>query len=186
MWAYSESPRKGLFGTLGSACCTDGMFEIFVSFGRYLCCLLPDFVNRQSPCLCTNSRHVLLHPQMHRRSLWFAKEHAPGVKSGRRLVAWPPPTPQKGLVHADHSNLHATTRNSRFYPLLRSLLLQHSFWRKSLGLYRTDFKMHTHTPPEMTTLASGQRLRKPCRNANLLCVGTFWMSQRDRASAKWR
>ena len=124
--------EKGYLEHPGSACYTDGMFELFVLFGRCLCCLLPDFVNRQSPCPCTNSCHVLLHPQMHRRSLWFAKEHAPGVKSGCRLVAWPLPALQKGLVQADHSNLHATTRNTRFYPLLRPLLLQHSFGIKSL------------------------------------------------------
>ena len=43
----------------GSACCTDGMFEIFVLFGRCVCCLLPLFVNRQLPCLHTNSHHGL-------------------------------------------------------------------------------------------------------------------------------
>ena len=53
---YSESPLKGLFGTPGSASCTDGMFEVFVLFGWDLCCLLPVFVNRQSPCRYTNSR----------------------------------------------------------------------------------------------------------------------------------
>ena len=53
---YLEHPR--------SACCSDGMSEIFVPFGRCLCSFLPAFVNRQSPCPCTNSRHVLLHPQM--------------------------------------------------------------------------------------------------------------------------
>ena len=35
---YSEHPRF--------ASCTDDMFEIFVCFGRCLCCLLPIFVNR--------------------------------------------------------------------------------------------------------------------------------------------
>ena len=88
----------------------------------------PNFVNRQSPCPCTNSRHVLLHPQMHRKSLWFAKEHAPGGEKWVQISGMATPAPQKGLVHADHSNLHATTRNTRFYPLPRSLLLHHSFW----------------------------------------------------------
>ena len=111
---------------------SDGMLEIFVLFGNCLCCMLPDFVYRQSPCPCPNFRHVLLHPQMYRRSLWFAKELAPGVKGGCGLVACPPPAPQKGLVQADHSNLHATTRNTRFYLLLRPLLLQHSFGIRSL------------------------------------------------------
>ena len=66
----------------GSACCTDDMFEIFVRFGRCLCCLLPLFVNRQPPCLHTNSIHGLLFPPMHHKSLWFAKGHALGVKPG--------------------------------------------------------------------------------------------------------
>ena len=61
---YSEHP--------GSACCTDSMFEIFVSFGQCLCCLLAVFVNRQPPCPDTSSRHVLLHPRMHRNNLWAA------------------------------------------------------------------------------------------------------------------
>ena len=34
-----------------------------------LCCLLAVFVNRQPPCSHTNSRHVLLHPRMHRNNL---------------------------------------------------------------------------------------------------------------------
>ena len=42
---YLEHPR--------SACWTDDMSEIFVRFGRCLCCLLPLFVNRQLPCLHT-------------------------------------------------------------------------------------------------------------------------------------
>ena len=103
----------------GSACCRDGMFEIFVLFGWCLCCLLPAFVNRQSLCPGIHSRHVLLHPQMHHRNLWFAKEHALGVLPGCRLVAWWPLAPQKGLAQVVHSNLHAPTPSTRFYPLLR-------------------------------------------------------------------
>ena len=71
---YLEHPR--------SACCTDGMFAIFVHLRRCVCCLLPLFVNRQLPCMHTNSHHVLLLPLMHHRSLWCAKEHALGVKLG--------------------------------------------------------------------------------------------------------
>ena len=41
------------------------MFEIFVRFGQCVCCLLPRFVNRQVPCLHTNSPNVLLFPLMH-------------------------------------------------------------------------------------------------------------------------
>ena len=50
---YSEHPR--------SACCTDGMFEIFVRFGRHVCFPLPLFVDRQLPCLHTNSLHKQFH-----------------------------------------------------------------------------------------------------------------------------
>ena len=76
--------EKGYLEDPGSACCTDDMFEIFVHFGRCLCCLLPLFVNRQLPCLHTYSLHGLLLPQMHHKSLWFAKGHTLGVKPGGR------------------------------------------------------------------------------------------------------
>ena len=49
------------------------MSEIFVRFRRCLCCLLPLFVNRQLPCLHTNSRHGLLLPRTHHRNLWCVK-----------------------------------------------------------------------------------------------------------------
>ena len=49
--------EKGYLGHPGSACCTDGMLEIFVCFARCLCCLLPVFVNRQLPCPHTSSLH---------------------------------------------------------------------------------------------------------------------------------
>ena len=71
---YSEHP--------GSACCTDSMFEIFVRFGRHVCFPLPLFVDRQLPCLHTNSLHALLLPLMHHKSLWCAKGLALGVQSG--------------------------------------------------------------------------------------------------------
>ena len=71
IWGYLEYTR--------SACRTDNMFEIFVNFGRGVCSLLPLFVNRQLPCLHTNLHHVLLLPPMHHKSLWCAKERAPGV-----------------------------------------------------------------------------------------------------------
>ena len=79
--------EKGYLEHPGSACCTDSMFEIFVLFGWCLCCLLPVFVNRQLPCPHTNSRNLLLHPQMHRKNLWFAKEHTLGVLPWCGLVA---------------------------------------------------------------------------------------------------
>ena len=69
--------EKGYFEHPGSACCTDDMFEIFVRFGRFPCCFLPVFVNRQPPCLLhTNLRHVLLLRQMHHRNHRFGKERA--------------------------------------------------------------------------------------------------------------
>ena len=103
------------------------MFEIFLFFGQCLCCLLAVFVNRQPPCPDTNSRHVLLHPQMHHNNLWFAKEHALGVLPGCGLVARRPLAPQKSLVQVVRSNLHVTTRNTRFYPLL---IGKRSDWQK--------------------------------------------------------
>ena len=106
--------EKGYLEHPGSACCTDGMFKIFVLFRRRLCCLLPLFVNRQPPCPHTNSRHVLLHPQMHHRNLWFAKEHALVGKTGCVLLVGRRLAKQKGLVQPVRSNLHAITRNTRF------------------------------------------------------------------------
>ena len=67
--------EKGCLEHPRSACCTDDMFEIFVHFGRCLCCLLPLFVNRQLPCPHTNLRNVLLVRPMHHRNLWCGKEH---------------------------------------------------------------------------------------------------------------
>ena len=75
--------EKGYLEHPGSACCTDDMFEIFVPFGRCPCCLLPPFVNRQLPCLHTNSRNVLLLPLLHHRNLWCTKERALGVQLDR-------------------------------------------------------------------------------------------------------
>ena len=74
--------EKGYSEHHGSACCTDGMFEIFVSFEWHVCFLLPLFVDRRLPCLHTNSRHALLLPLMHHKSLWCAKRLALGVQSG--------------------------------------------------------------------------------------------------------
>ena len=54
--------EKGYLEHPGSACCTDGMFEIFVRFGRCLCCLLPLFVNRQLPCPHTTTADHLQKP----------------------------------------------------------------------------------------------------------------------------
>ena len=71
---YLEHPR--------SACWTDDMSEIFVRFGRCMCCLLPLFVNRQLPCPHTNLHHGLLLPRTHHKSFWRAKGLALGVHSG--------------------------------------------------------------------------------------------------------
>ena len=74
--------EKGYLEHPGFACCTDNMFEIFARFGQCVCCLLPFFVNRQLPCLYTNSRNALLLPPMPHKSLWLAKGLALGVQSG--------------------------------------------------------------------------------------------------------
>ena len=70
---------------------------------------------------------------------------------------------QKSLVKPVHSNLHVTTRSTRFYLFLRPLLLYSSV-RKTVTTYPpppthtflkwpflTDFEKHTHTPPKVTT-----------------------------------
>ena len=85
-WGYVgyiwRALEKGYLEHPGSACCTDNMSEIFVHFGRCLGCLLPLFVNRQLPCLYTNSLHGLLRPLMHHKSLWCVKGLSLGVQSG--------------------------------------------------------------------------------------------------------
>ena len=67
------------------------MFENFVLFGRCLCCLLPLFVNRQLPCLHTNSQNVLLPPLMQHRSLWCPQKSTVWgcrVGAGESAQAW--------------------------------------------------------------------------------------------------
>ena len=79
---FGKPLKRAILEHPGSARCTHDMFDIFVPFGRWLCCLLPPFVNKQLPCLHTNSRNVLLLPPMHHKNLWCAKEHALGVQTG--------------------------------------------------------------------------------------------------------
>ena len=72
---------------LPAACLADGhrsRCALRAIFGRCLCCLLPLFVNRQLPCLHTNSRNVLLLRLMHHRNLWCRNERALGVYTGCR------------------------------------------------------------------------------------------------------
>ena len=45
MWGIFGKPLR-LFGAPRCACYTDGMCDIFVLFGRCLCCFTPVFVNR--------------------------------------------------------------------------------------------------------------------------------------------
>ena len=106
--------EKGYLEDPGSACCTDDMFKIFARFGQCLCSLLPPFVNRQPPCLHTNSRHAMLHPQMHHRNPWFAKGHALGVQTGFKLLARCPVAKQKRLAQPVHNKPHAPTTSTRF------------------------------------------------------------------------
>ena len=57
-----KAHEKGYLEHPGSACCTDGMFEIFVLFGRHLCCLLPLFLigshldHQQKPVLIRDEK----------------------------------------------------------------------------------------------------------------------------------
>ena len=47
---------------------------------------LPKYVRTNPPPPPgTTSRHVLLHPQMHHRNLWFGKEHTLVVQTGCKL-----------------------------------------------------------------------------------------------------
>ena len=120
MWGIFGKPfKKGYLEHPGSACCTDNMFGIFVPFGRCMCCLLP--------CPHIKSNHLLLLPLMYHRNLWCANGHALGVQTGCRLLGGLLPAQQKGCVQRVRSNLHAPTRNTRFCPLQRSLLLQVNF-----------------------------------------------------------
>ena len=41
---FRKALEKGYLEHPESACCSDGMLEILVLFGRCLCCLLPAFV----------------------------------------------------------------------------------------------------------------------------------------------
>ena len=87
MWGIFGKPLKRAIRNTGSACCADDMFEIFVRFGRCLCCLLPLFVNRQPPCPHTNSFHGLLLPLMHHRNLGAQKGSLWGSTVGARAMA---------------------------------------------------------------------------------------------------
>ena len=68
MWGIFGKPlKRAIWNTLGLHAVLTTC-EIFVRFGRCMCCLLPLFFNRQLPCLHTNSRHGLLLPRMHHKS----------------------------------------------------------------------------------------------------------------------
>ena len=59
MWGIFGKPlKRAIWNTLGLH--TNDMFEIFVCFGRCLCCLLPLFVIRQLPCPHTSSSNISL------------------------------------------------------------------------------------------------------------------------------
>ena len=92
---------------------SDQMFEIFVSFGQCLCCLLPPYVNRQLPSSHTNSLHGLLLPPMNYKNLWCGKGLALEVQSGCRSLGTGLAARQKSPVQPVRSNLHAPTRNTR-------------------------------------------------------------------------
>ena len=108
------------------------MFQIFVRFGRCLCCLLPFVVNMQPPCPHTNSRNVLLLPPMHHRNLWCAKEaHSGGaewVRVSRCTSASPAKKPPAGGGRlTKRRNLGWSLGNSGWVPV-KSRRLQD--WQK--------------------------------------------------------
>ena len=73
--------EKGYLEQPVSAYCTDDMFEIFVRFGWCLCCLLRLFVNRQVPCLHTNSRQrAVASPDAPQKPLVRKRARSGGVK----------------------------------------------------------------------------------------------------------
>ena len=93
MWGIFGKPlKRAIWNTLG----LHAVLTVCLRFLSFLdgtcvaCCL---FFNRQPPCPLTNSSNLLLHPQMHRKNLWFAKEHALGVQPGCGLLAKKPLAP---------------------------------------------------------------------------------------------
>ena len=96
--------EKGYLEHPGSACCTDDMFEIFVRFGRCMCCLLPAFFNRQLPCLHTNSRHPLTRKRARSGGAEWVQvtRHEPGsrAKKPRTSRSQPP-----ACSHKEHDIL---------------------------------------------------------------------------------
>ena len=67
-----------------------------------MCFLLPLFVDRQLPCLHTNSLHALLLPLMHHKSLWCAKGLALGVQSGCGSLDMLPSRPRNLVLAGSH------------------------------------------------------------------------------------
>ena len=84
MGYVQQALENGYLEHPGSACCTDDMFDIFVRFRWYLCCLLPLFVNMAAIISASNSFHGLLLPPMHHKGLWCVKGLALGLQSGCR------------------------------------------------------------------------------------------------------
>ena len=65
---------------------------------------------------------------------------------------------QKSLVQPVHSNLHVTTRNTRFYPLLRPLPFQRNFGIKR----RTPPRLHNMKFQTISMVMSAQMGSQPC------------------------
>ena len=100
----------------GSACCTDDMFEIVIPFGRCPCCLLPPFVNRQLPCLHTNSQRAVASPDAPQKPLvrkrarsgganWVKVTRDPATQAKKPCAA---SSQQPACSHEEHQILSTT------------------------------------------------------------------------------
>ena len=118
---FGEPLKRAIWNTLGLH--ADNIFESFVRFGRFICCLLPLFVNRQLPCLQINSLDGLLLPLMHHKSLWCAKglalgEHSGCGCNGMSLVAGQrSPIPWRKVRLTKQRNMDLTTDGLWAMPL---------------------------------------------------------------------
>ena len=79
--------EKGYWEHPGSTCCTDKLFEIFVRFGRCLCCLLP-LVHKQPPCCCINSLTGCCLPRCTPETFGSQKSTLWGCKVGASYPAY--------------------------------------------------------------------------------------------------
>ena len=165
----TECPKgRGMWGIFGKPLKraiwnTPGLHAVLTTCVRFLS-VSDDVCAACCPLLLTGthhvclqiSRNVLLPPPMHYRNLWCGKELALGVSGGCRCMSLA--AGQKSLVQPVHSNLHVTTRNTRFYPLLRPLLLQRNFGIKR----RIPPRLHNMQFQTISMVMSAQMGSQPC------------------------